>query len=205
MAGPQRRALVLLRRQQLQWYFSGGLHIFTCGDMTKEPVSCFLTRAWGGRQVREQQGQGPNAGRWFCFDDSSVEPWDIANLERDCFGGKQAADYGSFGEATGPAQARPQCQMCFASGVCLLRRCTLHSSLCRNQCVELIHLSLTLPAADWHCIKVACACEQAFGDVARTGHTASTCLWCRSTMGPTRRTCCSASAPRRWSRCSPRS
>ncbi|KAK9838464.1 hypothetical protein WJX81_000965 [Elliptochloris bilobata] len=56
-------------------------------------------------KVREQRGQGSNAGRWFCFDDSSVEPWDIANLERDCFGGKQAADYSSFGDAVaGPAQ-----------------------------------------------------------------------------------------------------
>lgn len=59
------------------------------------------------KQVREQAGQGPNAGRWFCFDDSSVEPWDVANLERDCFGGKQAAEFG-FPDAAagGPQQAR---------------------------------------------------------------------------------------------------
>ena len=67
---------------------------------------CSFNKTWGGWQVREQQGQGPNAGRWFCFDDSSVEPWDIANLERDCFGGKQAADYGNFGDTAGPVQAR---------------------------------------------------------------------------------------------------
>lgn len=71
--------------------------------------------------MREQQGQGPNAGRWFCFDDSSVEPWDIANLERDCFGGKKAADYGSFGETTGPAQARPMSNVLQVWG--WLRRC----------------------------------------------------------------------------------
>ena len=30
----------------------------------------------------------PHSGHWFCFDDMSVEPWDIASLERDCFGGR---------------------------------------------------------------------------------------------------------------------
>ena len=41
-------------------------------------------------QVRNQQGQGAAAGQWLCFDDNTVEPWDISNLDRDCFGGKQS-------------------------------------------------------------------------------------------------------------------
>jgi hypothetical protein len=57
-------------------------------------------------QVREQPGQGANAGRWFCFDDSSVEPWDVGNLERDCFGGRQAAEYAFPDAAAGPLQVR---------------------------------------------------------------------------------------------------
>lgn len=39
------------------------------------------------------------AGQWLCFDDNQVEPWDIANLDRDCFGGKQS-DSG-FGDRGG--------------------------------------------------------------------------------------------------------
>eukprot|EP00884_Botryococcus_braunii_P021288 jgi/Botrbrau1/7843/Bobra.9_2s0021.2 len=30
--------------------------------------------------------------QWYCFDDVSVEPWNIAHLEQDCFGGKFALD-----------------------------------------------------------------------------------------------------------------
>jgi hypothetical protein len=26
--------------------------------------------------------------RWYCFDDTSVEPWDPASLDKDCFGGR---------------------------------------------------------------------------------------------------------------------
>ena len=32
---------------------------------------------------------------WYCFDDERVEPWDISNLAKDCFGGKyQLPDLG---------------------------------------------------------------------------------------------------------------
>ena len=45
------------------------------------------------KQAREEGGQGSaNAGKWFCFDDNQVEPWDLANLDRDCFGGKYTVD-----------------------------------------------------------------------------------------------------------------
>jgi len=40
--------------------------------------------------VRKQQGQGAVAGQWMCFDDGLVEPWDVSNIDRDCFGGKQS-------------------------------------------------------------------------------------------------------------------
>ena len=44
-------------------------------------------------QVRAEKGHDlPNAGQWFCFDDNSVDPWDIKNLDRDCFGGKFVPD-----------------------------------------------------------------------------------------------------------------
>lgn len=33
------------------------------------------------------QDRSPTGG-WFCFDDTSVEPWDPAKLDKDCFGGK---------------------------------------------------------------------------------------------------------------------
>ena len=138
----------------------------TCGNVTKEPVSFFLTRAWGGRQVREQQGQGPNAGRWFCFDDSSVEPWDIANLERDCFGGKQAADYGNFGETTGPAQARPVSNFLCFKGVLApqvyLAFLSLQKAVCgadpfvfdspsiRLAFASKLHLRVSKPLETWH-------------------------------------------------------
>lgn len=28
-----------------------------------------------------------STGEWFCFDDDTVTPWDISNIDRDCFGG----------------------------------------------------------------------------------------------------------------------
>ena len=44
-------------------------------------------------QVRSEKGHDlPNAGQWFCFDDNSVDPWDVKNLDKDCFGGKYVAD-----------------------------------------------------------------------------------------------------------------
>lgn len=44
-------------------------------------------------QVRGEGGQhARNTGQWFCFDDNSVEPWDVANLDADCFGGKYTVE-----------------------------------------------------------------------------------------------------------------
>ena len=37
---------------------------------------------------QERAAPGEEDAQWYCFDDTSVEPWDISNLERDCFGGK---------------------------------------------------------------------------------------------------------------------
>lgn len=33
------------------------------------------------------QDRSPGGG-WFCFDDTSVEPWDPSKLDKDCFGGR---------------------------------------------------------------------------------------------------------------------
>ena len=57
-------------------------------DASRPGRSC----AW---QVRQAEGL-PHSGRWYCFDDVSVDPWDIANLEQDCFGGHAAARSGEF-------------------------------------------------------------------------------------------------------------
>lgn len=44
-------------------------------------------------KVRSEAGhESPNAGKWFCFDDNSVDAWDIKNLDKDCFGGKYNLD-----------------------------------------------------------------------------------------------------------------
>ncbi len=37
--------------------------------------------------VLRLQDRSPT-GSWFCFDDTSVEPWDPAKLDKDCFGGR---------------------------------------------------------------------------------------------------------------------
>ncbi|EIE24996.1 hypothetical protein COCSUDRAFT_46553 [Coccomyxa subellipsoidea C-169] len=54
--------------------------------------SCFAfaSHYYSSIKVRKQEGQGPAAGQWLCFDDNQVEPWEIANLDRDCFGGKHS-------------------------------------------------------------------------------------------------------------------
>ena len=41
--------------------------------------------------VRRERREG-GAGAWHCFDDNAVDSWDVANLERDCFGGRFTAD-----------------------------------------------------------------------------------------------------------------
>lgn len=43
-------------------------------------------------QVRSGDGFAGSADQWFCFDDVNVEPWDISNLDKDCFGGKYTLD-----------------------------------------------------------------------------------------------------------------
>ena len=39
-------------------------------------------------QERKQGG----GGTWHCFDDNAVDPWDVACLEKDCYGGRFTAD-----------------------------------------------------------------------------------------------------------------
>ena len=53
-------------------------------------------------QVRQQQGQGPSGGQWFCFDDNTVEPWDIAKLDAECFGGKESESRAAQGLPPSP-------------------------------------------------------------------------------------------------------
>ena len=53
-------------------------------------------------QVRKQQGQGPSGGQWFCFDDNTVEPWDIAKLDAECFGGKESESRAAQGLPPSP-------------------------------------------------------------------------------------------------------
>ena len=58
--------------------------------------------------MRAEAGQQPaNAGRWFCFDDTSVDPWDVTQLDRDCFGGKYTIDLQDPHLPTGP-KVHPQ-------------------------------------------------------------------------------------------------
>lgn len=37
--------------------------------------------------LQERNADGSD-GQWYCFDDNTVEPWDLGEMERDCFGGK---------------------------------------------------------------------------------------------------------------------
>lgn len=44
-------------------------------------------------QVRDEpRHPSSSAGRWFCFDDCNVTPWNVADLDKDCFGGKYTVD-----------------------------------------------------------------------------------------------------------------
>ena len=72
--------------------------------MRKQPAcpqwvgnSCWLVR-----QVRKQQGQGPSGGQWFCFDDNTVEPWDVGKLDAECFGGKESESRAAQGLPQSP-------------------------------------------------------------------------------------------------------
>ncbi|KAI8477153.1 MAG: hypothetical protein J3K34DRAFT_455469 [Monoraphidium minutum] len=42
-------------------------------------------------------GGGRRGGGWFCFDDKSVRPWDVSNLEQDCYGGRNSQDWANRG------------------------------------------------------------------------------------------------------------
>ncbi|WIA22029.1 hypothetical protein OEZ85_004379 [Tetradesmus obliquus] len=50
-----------------------------------------------------------SGGRWYAFDDKSVTPWDIKELELECFGGKPSQDFDSRGSrpaSPGPSSRR---------------------------------------------------------------------------------------------------
>lgn len=55
-----------------------------------------------GWQVRKQQGQGPSGGQWFCFDDNTVESWDIAKLDAECYGGRESESRAAQGLPPSP-------------------------------------------------------------------------------------------------------
>lgn len=43
------------------------------------------------------------SARWIAFDDKNVEPYDVNDLEKDCFGGKYTVDvYDNFSKTTAP-------------------------------------------------------------------------------------------------------
>ena len=45
----------------------------------------YITKAVPPLCATQDRGLG---GGWYCFDDTSVEPWDPSRLAVDCFGGK---------------------------------------------------------------------------------------------------------------------
>ena len=64
---------------------------------------------------------------WYCFDDERVDPWDISNLAKDCFGGKyQLPDLGQ-------GLLKPQVQLHHTPS-CLLVRLKLPFSLVSPVC-----------------------------------------------------------------------
>ena len=52
--------------------------------------------------MRKQQGQGPSGGQWFCFDDNTVEPWEVGKLDAECFGGKESESQAAQGLPQSP-------------------------------------------------------------------------------------------------------
>ena len=59
---------------------------------------CVCPGAWSGGQEHASQTrsvvdvQDREDGKWHVYDDVSVEPWDVANLDQDCFGGRYVSD-----------------------------------------------------------------------------------------------------------------
>lgn len=43
----------------------------------------------------DDDNESGGEGRWFCFDDKSVTPWQLDKLEEECFGGKPSQDHDS--------------------------------------------------------------------------------------------------------------
>ncbi|GBG68283.1 hypothetical protein CBR_g2830 [Chara braunii] len=60
--------------------------------------------------IKERDGDGPlncpdHPGGWMAFDDKRVEPYDISDLEKDCFGGKYTVEvYDNFLKTTSPQE-----------------------------------------------------------------------------------------------------
>ncbi len=68
--------------------------------LLKRSLDCHkeLSSAGDAVKVRAEAGhESSNAGKWFCFDDNTVEAWDIQNLDKDCFGGKYNIDLQGMG------------------------------------------------------------------------------------------------------------
>jgi len=62
------------------------------GGQEGEGDSCASAGGGGeGRRGAAAPGKPPSSV-WWSFDDNKVEPWDVANLDRDCFGGKSAVE-----------------------------------------------------------------------------------------------------------------
>ena len=64
-------------------------------------------------QVRKQQGQGPSGGQWFCFDDNTVEPWDISKLDAECYGGRESESRAAQGLPPSPRPLGVHHALCF--------------------------------------------------------------------------------------------
>eukprot|EP00271_Cylindrocystis_brebissonii_P017350 TRINITY_DN4491_c0_g1_i1.p1 TRINITY_DN4491_c0_g1~~TRINITY_DN4491_c0_g1_i1.p1 ORF type:complete len:2223 (-),score=458.73 TRINITY_DN4491_c0_g1_i1:345-6917(-) len=56
--------------------------------------------------IKERSGEeAARGGRWLAFDDKRVEPYDVNDLEKDCFGGKSTVEvYDNFLKTTSPQE-----------------------------------------------------------------------------------------------------
>jgi hypothetical protein len=63
-------------------------------------------RTQGKPGKEDESGQASSSGTWWSFDDNNVEPWDPAQMDRDCFGGKSTMEVWDNGSKQHVLQVR---------------------------------------------------------------------------------------------------
>jgi hypothetical protein len=86
------------------------------GTQQSQPTFCLLSPCLLPSRLRLVLQDRQPGGGWYCFDDTSVEAWDPAKLDRDCFGGRFVPE--GFTQVPRGGTGKPGRGACQADAIC---------------------------------------------------------------------------------------